>query len=72
MALYQVEKELKIRMRKAGLNMRDLAYAIGEPPSTTANRLNGWLPLSELHRTCIENRIAQAAEKVFGRKEIGV
>ena len=60
---YQVETELKSRAKKAGLTGRELAEALGEPPGTTGNRLNGFLPLSHTQRLKIVQVIEQAEKE---------
>ena len=46
MAIYKNEKEIKVRMRKAGLCIRDLASNLKIPPGTLSNQLGGWAPLA--------------------------
>lgn len=67
MPVYQVQKELKARARKAGLTVRDLAHALQEPPATTSNRLNGWLPFSEEQRKTLEQSVSAAEARVHFR-----
>ena len=47
--MYEVEFELKKRIRRAGLTVREIAQALQEPPGTVAGRLNGFLPLDQIH-----------------------
>lgn len=61
---YAVEEEIKRRMRGAGLTARELAAALGEPPSTTSNRLNGFAALTGEHRRIIWQTIRAAEAKL--------
>jgi hypothetical protein len=61
---YAVEEEIKRRMRGAGLTARELAAAIGEPPSTTSNRLNGFATLTGVQRRIIWETIRAAEAKI--------
>ncbi len=61
---YTVETELKQRMRRAGLIVRDLAVALQESPSTTNNRLNGYAPLSGEQRRIILATIKDAEKRL--------
>jgi hypothetical protein len=61
---YAVEEEIKRRARGAGLTARDLAAALGEPPSTTSNRLNGFAALSGEQRRIIWQAIKAAEAKI--------
>jgi hypothetical protein len=68
---YLLETELKKRIKQAGLGYRDIAMAIGDPPQTLAQRLNGWLPLSPLLRNKINKRIQRELKEVSTFKSTG-
>ncbi|MDD5673276.1 MAG: hypothetical protein PHC61_03870 [Chitinivibrionales bacterium] len=44
--MYEKRTDLIERRNLAGLTNRELAHALGEPPSTTGGRLCGFLPLT--------------------------
>ena len=52
--VYEIEEELKSRLRQAGFTIRDAAVVLGEPPTTTSSRLNGYAPLAVDQRQKIE------------------
>ena len=61
MPIYENQKELKFRMKKAGLNVRDLANQIKIPPGTISGWLGGWAPLTSEYRVKIL-QVIKAAE----------
>ena len=60
MAIYENQKELKYRMKKAGLNVRDLANKLCVPPGTISGWLGGWAPLTTEYRGNITAIIEEA------------
>ena len=60
---YCIQKELKDRIKQAGVDIRDLANHLQEPPGTLSNRLNGWIPLPVKIRNAIEDFIKQKETK---------
>lgn len=66
--VYDVENELKLRARRAGLTTRELAGILNEPPGTTCGRLNGFLPLSFSQRKKLIVGIEKAESERAVRK----
>ena len=60
MKYYNVETDIKLKIRKAGFVTRDIAKTLNEPPNTTSHRLNGYLPLSDKQRKQILDFIKQS------------
>lgn len=56
---WKEHKDLKARMKQAGLDYRDLANLLGESPTTVANRLNGWSTLDDQRRHKIVSLIEE-------------
>jgi len=52
--VYQKETEIIARKSRLGLTHRDLANALRMPPSTIANKLAGFIPLSSDERKRLE------------------
>jgi hypothetical protein len=68
--VYEKRTDLIERRNHAGITNRELARAIGEPPSTTGGRLCGFLPLSNeqikiILKTCQEAEIQKESVEVF-------
>jgi hypothetical protein len=51
-------------MKRVGLNARDLANLLGEPPGTISNRLNGFIPLHFNQRRAILERLLQEENRI--------
>lgn len=56
---YQVEVDLKLRARKCGVTVVQLASALGIPPPTLSNKLNGFSQLESDQRRAIERFLAE-------------
>lgn len=63
---YRIEGEIKARMKAVGLNIRDLANLLHEPPGTVGNRLNGYIPLTFNQRRAILEHL----KKLEARKRL--
>lgn len=63
---YRIEAEIKARMKAVGLNIRDLANVLHEPPGTVGNRLNGYIPLTFNQRRAILEHL----KKLEARKKV--
>jgi cyanate lyase len=57
--IYQKEAELLERKTRLGLTHRDLANALQMPPSTIANKLAGFIPLSNEERKRLEKFLSE-------------
>jgi len=68
---YQVEDEIKARMKVVGLTARDLANVLHEPPGTVSNRLNGFIPLSfnQRHAILEKLRVEEERKRLVEREE---
>ena len=63
MAIYQIETEIKERMRELKITTRELAYELKMAPGTLANQLGGWTPLPSENRIKIAHYLRQREEQ---------
>ena len=55
--IYEIEKDLKVQIKNAGLTARDVANFLNCSPSTVSGKLNGFSSLTIAERKIIERRI---------------
>ena len=61
--LYEKQTELLERKKRLGLTHRDLANVLQMPPSTIANKLSGFIPLSPGERRRLELAMDEAEQQ---------
>lgn len=70
--VYEVEVEIKARMKRVGLTVRELANLLREPPGSVGNRLNGFMPLHVFQRRAILELLrAEEGRKFSSSKTAG-